>query len=119
MSMYIYRDWSSARLGTSMAGGVRRSRVVDPERITTRLLPDSHNRVLGASNPVFDQNHSRFLASVLAIGPSPLTFRSKVLPSTLPDPVIETRPGRHSAGESCEQRSCRGDPRKASNRVCV
>ena len=54
----------------------------------SRLQIHSRNRVVGASNPAFIQNRSRFLASVAHDWSIPETLRSKALPSTLPDIAV-------------------------------
>jgi hypothetical protein len=47
--------------------------------------------VLGASNSAFTQHRSGFLASVARDWSIPPTFRSKKLPSTLPEVVVGHR----------------------------
>jgi hypothetical protein len=63
-------------------------RIQTAESLGSSSGVERRNRVLGASNPAFIQNRSRFLASVARDRSIPPTFRSKVLPSTLPDCAV-------------------------------
>jgi hypothetical protein len=63
-------------------------RIQAARSLGSSLGVEGRNRVLGASNPAFIQNRSRFLASVRRDWSIPPTFASKVLPSTLPDCAV-------------------------------